>query len=65
MYDKIYYSEKKKKIEEKFNQVKGQLDQANQQVKGLTEEMLRLQGEHRAIEEMEKEETKEPNKSKK
>jgi len=54
-YDKNYYDEKKKKIEQKFNQVKSQLDQVNQQAKGLSEEILRLQGEHRAIEEIEKE----------
>jgi 3-methyladenine DNA glycosylase AlkC len=48
------YTKQKKEIEEKFNQVKAQLYQANNTVRSLSEECLRLQGEFRLISQLEK-----------
>ncbi|MDF1498818.1 MAG: hypothetical protein P1P85_05730 [Patescibacteria group bacterium] len=56
------YIKKKKEIEEKFNATKTQLEQVNLQAKGLSEELARLQGEHRLLESLEKENSETPKK---
>ncbi len=43
------YTKQKKEIEEKFNQTKVKLDEVNLQARQLSEELMRLQGEHRLI----------------
>lgn len=43
------YQEEKNKIEEKFNKVKKELDETNAKARGLAEELVRIQGEHRFV----------------
>lgn len=56
------YEKEKKEIEQKFNQVKAQLEQSNQQSRQFAEELQRLQGEHRMIVKLEQEDKKEEKK---
>lgn len=59
------YSKKKEEIEKKFNDLKAKVIETANVQKAWQEEMLKLQGEFRALDEMEKEGSKETEKSKK
>ncbi len=54
------YTKQKKEIEEKFNQTKVKLDEVNLQVRQLSEELMRIQGEHRLILKLEIDENNKP-----